>query len=176
MTCSATGKKLNPLVIGKSAKPWSFPKDTSDLFSHVQNKHNKKAWMNRDIFTEYLNRSNNKMKLQKCNTLLLLDNCSSHPNITLSNVHLRFLPKGTTSELQPLDQGIIAVLKKYYQQEMISDVNEAAKEVNHVSEVCKKISVYDAIINLIMAWEKVQPKTIVKCFKKVWHPFPVNRH
>ena len=53
---------------------------------------------------------------------------------------------------------------------MISDVNEAAKEANHVSEVCKIISVYDAIINLITAWEKVQPKTIVKCFKKCGIP------
>ena len=31
LTCSAKGKKLPTLIIGKSAKPWSFLKDTTDL-------------------------------------------------------------------------------------------------------------------------------------------------
>ena len=45
LTCSSTGKKMPLLIIGKSAKPWSFPKDTTSLLSHIHYKCNKKAWM-----------------------------------------------------------------------------------------------------------------------------------
>ena len=124
LTCSAKGKRLPPLIIQKSAKPWSFPKDTTDLLRHIHYKQKKKAWMTCEIFTEYLNALNNKMVHQGRHILLLMDNCSGHPNITLSNVKIQFLPKGMTSELQPLDRGIIALLKKFYQKEMMSDVNE----------------------------------------------------
>ena len=110
------------------------------------------------------------MTQQDRHILLLMDNCSSHLNIALSNVKIQFLPKGTTSEFQPLDRGIIALLKKFYQKEMMSDVNEAAKHANHVLEVCKKITIYDAIINVITTWERVQLATIIKCFKKCGVP------
>ena len=132
LTCSTTGEKLPPLITGKSVKPWLFPKDTSHLLYHIHYKNNKKAWMTQEIFTDYLNALNNKMVQQQRQILLLMDNCSSHPNITLSNVKIQFLPKGTMSELQPLDRGIIALLRKFYKKEMMSDVNEAAKHANHV--------------------------------------------
>ena len=50
------------------------------------------------------------------------------------------------------------------------DVNEAAKHANHVLEVCKKITIYNAIINMITALERVQPETIIKCFKRCGIP------
>ena len=52
----------------------------------------------------------------------------------------------------------------------MSEVNEAAKHANHVSEVCKKITIYDVIINVTTAWERVQPQTIIKCFNKCGIP------
>ena len=36
LTCSATGEKLPPLFIRKSGKPWSFPKDTSDILKNTK--------------------------------------------------------------------------------------------------------------------------------------------
>ena len=54
----------------------------------------------------------------------------------------------------------------FYQNEVMSDVNEEVKHANHVSEVCKKIAIYDAIINVITAWERVPPETIINCFKR----------
>ena len=53
---------------------------------------------------------------------------------------------------------------------MMSDINEAAKHANHVKEVCKKITIYNAILNVITAWGRVQPETIVKCFKQCGIP------
>ena len=67
-----------------------------------------------EIFVEFLNAFNIKMKLQNQHILLLLDNCPGHPDIKLSNIKLWFLLKNTTSHLQPLDRGIIAWLKDFY--------------------------------------------------------------
>ena len=67
----------------------------------------------------------NKMKMQQRHILLLLDNCPGHPTLNnLSNVTVKFLPKRTTSELQPLDQGIIAVVKKRFSTEIMDEVNQ----------------------------------------------------
>ena len=57
-------------MIGKSKRPHSFPKYTLDLAQHVTYRHNAKAWMTGEIFVEFLNKLNNKMKLQDRNILL----------------------------------------------------------------------------------------------------------
>ena len=48
---------------------------------------------------------------------------------------------------------------------MNNDINEAAKDASHMSEIAKKISIYDGIVNVISAWELVMLTAIVKCFK-----------
>ena len=48
---------------------------------------------------------------------------------------------------------------------MNNDINEAAKEASHISEITKKISIYDGIVNVISAWDLVTPTTITKCLK-----------
>ena len=83
---NAMGDKLKLWIIGKSKCPHSFPKYTSELEHHIIYRSNAKGWMTRDIFIEFLNKLNNKMKLQCRKILLLLDNCPSHLHVTLSNV------------------------------------------------------------------------------------------
>ena len=43
-----------------------------------------------------------------------MDNCTSHPSLDLSNVKLQLLPPKATSQLQPLDAGIICNFKMFY--------------------------------------------------------------
>jgi hypothetical protein len=54
------------------------------------------------------------MKKENRKILLLVDNATSHGTVVLSNVIVYFLPPHVTSEFQPLDQGIIRVVKAYY--------------------------------------------------------------
>ena len=68
--------------------------------------------MTKYMFSEWLDAL--KMRAQKRNILLLLDNCSAHPDIELSNIKLVFLPLRTTSHLQPCDAGIIQAVKLQY--------------------------------------------------------------
>ncbi|CAG8611544.1 24008_t:CDS:2 [Racocetra persica] len=55
-------------------------------------------------------------RLSGKSVLLLLDNCSSHKTdgLVLQNVKICFLPKNTTSKIQPMDAGIIISFKKNY--------------------------------------------------------------
>ena len=68
--------------------------------------------MQRSIFESYLRRVNNMFRLKNRKIILLADNVSSHKvNLELSNIKLHFLPPNTSTQLQPLDQGIIYSLK-----------------------------------------------------------------
>ncbi|KAK3087436.1 hypothetical protein FSP39_005888 [Pinctada imbricata] len=89
------GDKEKLLMIGKSRRPRCFGKmDVKSL--PVTYKHNKKAWMTSEIFTDWLKSFNAKMKREKRNVLLFLDNAPCHPKLTLSNVTLKFFPPNTT--------------------------------------------------------------------------------
>ncbi|GFU80946.1 tigger transposable element-derived protein 1 [Trichonephila clavipes] len=81
---------------------------------------NPKAWMTTAIFTEWFNNcfvpeveAYMKEKSLDFKVLLIVDNAASHPQLEHPNVQLVFFPPNT-SLIQPLDQGIIALFKKYY--------------------------------------------------------------
>ena len=70
----------------------------------------KKAWMNSEIWTEYLKKWDRKLRNQNRKILLLIDNAPSHPIVSgLTHICVEFLPKNTTSLIQPCDSGIIKV-------------------------------------------------------------------
>ncbi|KAG0440034.1 Tigger transposable element-derived protein 1 [Dictyocoela muelleri] len=73
-----------------------------------------KAWMTTLVFKQYLVKLNEKMKTEGRKILLILDNAPSHPSMVLSNIEFLFLPKNTTSIIQPLDMGIIKAFKSHY--------------------------------------------------------------
>ena len=162
LAASATGEKEKIWIIRKSAKPDSFPKPFPKCFMFRSN--NARGWMTTEIFVEFLNYLNNKMKRQNRNIILLLDNCPSHPDIKLSNIKLVFLPKNTTSELQPLDTGVIAWLKSYYKRLLMTQLR-AMKDSKDIVN-WSKVTIYAAVANTKDSWKEMPAETIVKCFKK----------
>ena len=106
--------KLKPLVIGKSKNPRCF-KNVCSL--PVDYANNSKSWMTSEIFINFLRQFDARLKGQGKKAVILMDNCPSHPNpvpIPLSNLEVKFLPKNTTSKLQPCDMGIIENFKRHY--------------------------------------------------------------
>ena len=115
---NAAGGKEVPIMVGKAASPRCF-KGLEDKKSPlgVPYYSNAKLWMNSDIMFDVLTKTNRKLAQQKRIVVLFLDNVSSHPpklSKKFSHIEVIFLPKNTTSRLQPLDASIIKNFKVQY--------------------------------------------------------------
>jgi hypothetical protein len=120
--------------------------------------------MKSDIFIEFLKKLNHDMAQKNRKIALILDNCSSHPFITLSNIKLIFLPPNTTSVLQPMDMGVIHALKCKYRVKLAKKLL-AILEINPKPTV-KDIGLYEALLILKQSWDEVSEQTIKNCFVK----------
>jgi hypothetical protein len=179
MTCSnATGTHMLPLlVIGKAKKPRSF-KGTEAKNLPVNYYHNKKsAWMNSEIFKLWFDNDfvPQVRKYLKSNDLpqkavLLLDNAPSHPNETIlksrdGNICVKFLPPNVTALIQPMDQGVISALKRNYRSTLLQ---KRIEEGNDLKTFWKGYTILDAIYEVHSTWQKTQPLTIVRSWKKIF--------
>ena len=125
--------------------------------------------MNRTIFFRWLVRFDNYIgSTPGRRVALVLDNCSAHgsaefaPN--LQNVQIIFLPKNTSSVLQPLDAGVIASLKKRYKKWKVSravDLLEAGKRENFYG--CDVRTPIEVVYDL---WSRLDSSIIHNCWKK----------
>ncbi len=100
--------------------------------------------------------------------LLLLDNASVHGREEdlpdFPNVQVKFLPKRTTSILQPLDLGIIACFKRRFQQK------QAHRAVYLIEEgICEGIYRVDmklAIQWVYNIWFRTHNRIVLNCWLK----------
>ena len=104
--------------------------------------------------------------------LLFMDNCPSYMLITLCNVAIKFLLKNTTSRLQPLDQGITTLLKRAHTNYMIDNITIAMKALKNITNLAKKVTIFDAVLNTKLAWDAVPKSAIVKYFRQ----FGIHEH
>ena len=120
-TNSDGSDSFKPLVIGKSAQPSCFRDFHPGAYVMYYN--NQKAWMTRYIFSEWLHHFDDYITRKKNRPVLLLpNNVASHfpSNVDdLKCVKLHYLPPNTTSQLQPLDVGIIKAFKAWYRRTMM---------------------------------------------------------
>jgi hypothetical protein len=115
--------KIKPLLVYHSENPRTF-KNISKTSLPVVWKSNRKAWVTQEIFQDwflhhfvhevekYCKENNLPFKI-----LLLVDNAPGHPTTVCDynqNIKVIFLPTNTTSIIQPMDQGLIQIFKKYY--------------------------------------------------------------
>ena len=98
-----------------------------------------------------------------------MDNAPCHPeDICDKFFHIKvvFLPKNTTSCLQPLDLGIIQAFKLKNYKRLLTHVVSKVDECSSATEVCKSVDILQAIRWSAVAWNEVSQSTIVKCFIK----------
>ena len=113
-------EKLMPVLIHKSKKPRSFNNGFNpDMF--LEYYFNKKAWMTSVIFVQFVEKLERKMRRAKRKIILLVDNAPSHSvhGLDLHYVRVEFLPPNTTSEIQPMDTGIIRNFKVHYKRHLM---------------------------------------------------------
>lgn len=149
--------KLDPLIIGKAANPRCFRG-----VSHIPLPYcsNAKAWMTSQVWTEWINKFDCRMRSEQRKVALIIDNCPAHPVVPdLTNVEVIYLPPNTTSHTQPCDQGIIQALKLKYRSRLLSKFLDSLDD-----EAPFRANVLDAIILLRAAWSDVSVTTINNCF------------
>jgi hypothetical protein len=125
--------KLKPLCIGKLKKPRCFHHVNMSAMP-IEYANSANAWMTSILFKDWfaktfvpqVRKHLRKMKVP-VKAVLLLDNCPAHPPAEIlqsrdGNIKVLYLPKNTTSKIQPLDQGIISSLNRHYRKELVKDV------------------------------------------------------
>ena len=97
---------------------------------------------------------------------LLLDNCPAHPPVDIlrsadGKISVYYLPKNTTSKIQPLDQGIISSFKRHYRYELVRSLLAEDKDM---VTFLKSLDLKDAFYLASDAWDAVKPASIAACW------------
>ena len=134
------GEKEPPLVIHTAARPRCL-KNTDTSLLGVSWFSNKKAWMTCDIIRSWLNKLNEKMRLQNRKVLLFVDNAPCHYNEKLTNVELKFFQPIQ----QPMDQGVIRAFKVNYRRRLLRSLVAKMDDAISVHELAKSVTVSDTL-------------------------------
>ena len=156
--------KLKPLVIGKSQNPRCFHHINMEKLPVIY-RATKNAWMTGALFQEWFQKQFIPAVRKHLRSLgkppracLFVDNCKAHPEADVLQVgedfKVFFLPKNTTSLIQPLDQGIISAFKRFYRTAL---VDGAVREGTNVTSYLKKLTIKDAVYMVKDAWGRVHP-------------------
>uniref|UniRef100_H3A7H0 HTH CENPB-type domain-containing protein n=1 Tax=Latimeria chalumnae TaxID=7897 RepID=H3A7H0_LATCH len=169
--------KLPLLVIGKSTNPRCF-KHVNLASLPMLHRAQRSAWINSEIFRAWFVenfipdvRSFFRSKGIPIHALLLINNAGAHHGAESlksadGSIRCEFLLANTTAKVQPMDQGVLATLKRIYRGKLLSYVlNEENDELN-LSNIINSISIKDAIYMLAESWKDIQTSTIKKCWAK----------
>lgn len=182
VTTNATGTDKVPLsLIGKSKNPRCFRNKTLKLKYYNQ----AKAWSDSKVFKKwweafrlYIRSRTNR----KC--LLIMDNCGPHGTELVDpggQIEVIFLPPNVTSVYQPMDAGVIAMLKKNYRYRLLMrmfDIFEERQDRREAAKAAKMAAgtmglnegyaphVFDVMEILYEVWNEIPASKIKKCWVK----------
>lgn len=165
---NAAREKGLPIVIGRAASPRCF-KSMRDKKKSLGIPYcsNAKAWMDSIIMSDILTKFNQKLARQNRKVLCFWTMWVPTPEVAENFFHVNviFLPKNTTSCLQPLDAGIIKNFKVHYRKLIVKD---ALAKIDGsslaASQITKSIDL-TAIWWVKQAWSEVKSDTITNCFQ-----------
>ena len=174
--------KIPPLLIGTSANPHCFRNQRSP----IPYTHQCKAWVDKakyrqwwfDIFLPAVREhAKNGEKVA-----LLLDNFSGHDQLCSDpneQVDVFFFPPNLTSIYQPLDQGIISVVKTRYKSRMLAALVNAFDDYENLKQAAATVArgrtglayadpphVLDAAKILSECWNELAEKSIQGCWRR----------
>ena len=130
---------------------------------------NPKSWMTSEVMEAVLALFNRKLVFEDRKVILFLDNATCHPESMIGQFlqfKIIFLPKNTTSRLQPLDVGIIQNFKVKYRKRLVKYVLARIQEDASATQTVKGVDVLVVIRWLQEAPKEVTNLTIKNCFEK----------
>lgn len=152
-------EKLKPLVIGKSLEPKCFTNIKTFPCEYIAQK---QAWMTSEHFCFWLKELDQRMTENNREILLFVDSCPAHSKKNLlKSVELVFFPECVSNKLQPMNQGVVKVLKQYYRKHLFLRYLNVTQ-----NSTIKPLNILDTLYYLTAAWNSIQPQIIANCFKK----------
>ena len=155
---NALGEKLPLFIFSKSQKP--------RCFKHIKTlpcryRAQKKNWINGELFEELSKEVDKRFQREGMNVSMIMDNCSAHPDVEgLKAIELKRLPSNTTSNTQPSrDHRSLNAKYRHFSERRIIRYLDSGKPL-------PTTSMLDAMNMLVKAWNAVEEKTIVNCFRK----------
>ena len=122
-----------------------------------------KKLISSELFEEWVKEIERNFGDQKRKTVLIIDNCSTHPDVpVLDWVEEIFLPQIATSITQPRDQGVIRSLKAKYFSLAVKKQIDALEKGNQLPN----FSVLTTMPLLTKAWNSISVRMFMNCFKK----------
>lgn len=97
------------------------------------------------------------------------DNASAHSGESVlksedGNFFVKFLPPNVTALIQPMDQGVIASMKKRYRTNLLK---KRIEEGGDLQGFWKDYTILDSIYDISTAWNAVKITTLVKSWRKI---------
>lgn len=135
------------------------------------------AWMDRDIFREWFHnhfvpsvREHLRSQGLKESALLLIDRSTSHPEDQYLRTEdgdfiCHFFPPKVKTLIQPMEQGIISNMKRYYRRDLLLDLINKGMTI---ADFMKSLTIKDAIRGIAQGWEQVPEETIRHGFAKIF--------
>ena len=100
--------------------------------------------------------------------LLLLDNAPSHPDPSIlkdGNIQVLFFPPNVTSIGQPMDQGLLELVKMKYRRRLLRYI--LTDDDSGLIEQLKKVDMLDVVRWILDLWNEVQPITMIRAWQKL---------
>ncbi|KAM6459279.1 jerky protein homolog-like [Liasis olivaceus] len=178
LACSnaTANHKMDLAMIGKSKNPRAF-KTISKNALPVKYYDQKSAWMTSEIlkdwfFKEFVPSTEKFLKENDLprKAVLLVDNAPMHPDaeeLQDGDIKAMFLPPNVTAICQPMDQGVLEMLKRNYCRKLLSTMIEEIEEGQNMIEKLKCINVKDVAYWVARAWADVRAPTVAKSWKKL---------
>jgi len=170
---NVAGYILKPFVIWQSENPKAFKHTNKHTLSvyYRSNKSRMTQLLFQDALLDCYASEMEKYCLENnipSKILLIVDNEPGHPPFIGDlhpNIKVVFLPPNTTSLIQPMDQGFIAVFKYNYLTRTSAQAIVATEEdTEKTMQFWKDYNIYDCIKNLVWALGDVTKK----CMNGIW--------
>ncbi|XP_045704957.1 tigger transposable element-derived protein 1-like isoform X1 [Phyllostomus hastatus] len=171
--------KLKPLLVYPSENPRTL-KGCSKASLPVVWCSNGNDWLTPNIFQDWFTGCFCPAVESYCashglphRALLLLDSAPCHPTHLGSlsaHVRVEFLPKNTSTLIQPMNQSIIAAFKAHYLRLTLSHLvqKKAGGDRPSMWEFWRSYTVMTAVDNIAQAWAELQPNTLNSAWRKLW--------
>ncbi|XP_058065720.1 uncharacterized protein LOC131215349 [Anopheles bellator] len=164
IVCAANkdgSEKLPLLVIGND-----------NCFSHMESiiyRSNPKSWITWYLFRDWIMELDRRFAEQQRKVLLFVKECTVYPKAlqaVLKAINLQFLPMKDPPLQQPLEIGVIQILKKHYRIELLKHTSQHTG----TEMICSNVAVPCGEM-LACAWyTRVRRSTIQTCFKNANYP------